>query len=217
MLKQLARARRMTDIFVSYKSEDRERVRPIVTALKAAQFSVWWDEQIAGGSAWRLEIQQALDAARCVIVVWSRRSVAAEGQFVHDEAARAQKRGVYLPICIDAVDPPLGFGEVQIHSLIGWKGKVDDPAMTELIAAARATAAGHRRPSEATRRPGRLDRRMVIGGGIAAAATAAAGGGIFLWQRSAAASAGDSLAVLPFANLSGDPGQAYFADGMAEE
>ena len=31
------------------------------------------------------------------------------------------------------------------------------------------------------------------------------------------AAATDSIAVLPFANLSGDPAQAYFSDGMAEE
>ncbi len=32
-----------------------------------------------------------------------------------------------------------------------------------------------------------------------------------------AEAAADSVAVLPFANLSGDPAQAYFADGIAEE
>lgn len=75
--------------------------------------SLWWDTQIEGGAAWRHSIQEQLDAARSVVVVWSKRSVGPEGRFVHDEATRAQRRGVYLPILIDAVEPPLGFGEAQ--------------------------------------------------------------------------------------------------------
>ena len=43
----------MADVFISYKREDRERVRPIVDALLAEDFSVWWDVGIAGGAAWR--------------------------------------------------------------------------------------------------------------------------------------------------------------------
>jgi serine/threonine-protein kinase len=61
----------MSDVFVSYKAEDRPRVAPLVQALEANGLSVWWDTQIAAGSEWRSDIQNQLDAARCVIVVWS--------------------------------------------------------------------------------------------------------------------------------------------------
>ncbi|MCZ6871640.1 MAG: TIR domain-containing protein [Gammaproteobacteria bacterium] len=36
----------MADIFLSYASEDRERVRPLVAALETGGFSVWWDSDI---------------------------------------------------------------------------------------------------------------------------------------------------------------------------
>ncbi len=36
----------MADIFLSYASEDRERVIPLVEALQADGFSVWWDRNI---------------------------------------------------------------------------------------------------------------------------------------------------------------------------
>ena len=39
----------------------------------------------------------------------------------------------------------------------------------------------------------------------------------WLFQRSKAATDKPSIAVLPFANLSGDPEQEYFADGMVED
>ena len=48
----------MSDVFVSYKAEDRSRVAPLVQALEADGLSVWWDTQIAAGSEWRQDIQE---------------------------------------------------------------------------------------------------------------------------------------------------------------
>ena len=45
----------MSDIFVSYKSDDRDRVRPIIDALEAAGWEVWWDTHIEAGRAFGLE------------------------------------------------------------------------------------------------------------------------------------------------------------------
>ncbi len=117
----------MTDVFISYKAEDRRRVQPLVQALQADGLSVWWDEHIGAGDAWRETIEKQLDTARCVLVAWSKRSVGPEGRFVRDEASRAQLRGVYVPVLIDPVKPPLGFGESQATSLRGWRGDPSDP------------------------------------------------------------------------------------------
>ena len=43
------------DVFVSYKREDLERVAPLVTGLRNAGFSVWWDADVPGGQTWRPE------------------------------------------------------------------------------------------------------------------------------------------------------------------
>lgn len=209
----------MADVFVSYKAEDRARVRPLVDALTADGLSVWWDAHIEGGSDWRQSIQDQLDAARCVVVVWSKRSVAAEGKFVRDEATRAERRGVYLPVRIDAVEPPLGFGETQAFPLLGWNGKRDDPAYLALLAAARAVAEGNPRPAvnpfaAPALRFGRRE-ALIGGGGVLAASALGAGG--WLWLHPGTAMATDSIAVLPFANMSGDAAQKYFSDGIAEE
>jgi hypothetical protein len=112
----------MADVFVSYKAEDRRRVKPLVETLQAEGFSVWWDEQIGGGAAWRQAIEAELNAAKCVIVIWSNRSAGPEGTFVQDEATRAQQRHVYVPVLIDKVHLPLGFGETQALALNGWRG-----------------------------------------------------------------------------------------------
>ena len=42
----------MTDIFFSYSSADRERVRPIRNALAEQGFEVFWDQQVPTGMDW---------------------------------------------------------------------------------------------------------------------------------------------------------------------
>jgi serine/threonine-protein kinase len=205
----------MTDVFVSYKAEDRRRVKPLVDALEADGFSVWWDAQIGGGASWRQAIEAELNAAQCVIVVWSKRSAGPEGEFVQDEATRAQQRHVYVPVIIDKVHLPLGFGETQALSLVGWRGSNEDRQFQAVLAAVRNKVGSQGTgQSLSTRDRQFLSRRTVLAGSGAALALAAAGTW-FLMRPTAAQS--ESIAVLPFENLSGDPSQAYFSDGIAEE
>jgi len=204
----------VADIFVSYKAEDRRRVAPLVEALEAEGLSVWWDEQIGGGVAWRHTIEAELNAAKCVLVIWSKRSVGPEGAFVQDEASRAQQRHVYVPIVIDGAHVPLGFGETQAIPLARWGGNRSDQRYQAVLDAARAIIAGTPRPRYAHIYHPRISRRAMVAGG--GAVTAAAVGGWFLLKADSAA-VSNSIAVFPFANLSGDPAQAYFSDGLAEE
>ena len=217
MLKAVTGGCRMADVFVSYKAEDRRRIKPLVEALEADGYSVWWDEQIGGGAAWRHTIEAELNAAKCVVVAWSKRSCGLDGTFVQDEATRAQERRVYIPITIDKVHLPLGFGETQALPLTGWRGDRSDPRYRAVIAAVERLA-GRRDGATATSSivQGRISRRAAMVG-TAVAGTAIAGGGVWLLARPGSAAASDSIAVLPFANLSADPAQAYFSDGIAEE
>ena len=207
----------MADVFVSYKAEDRRRVKPLVEALKADGYSVWWDAQIGGGAAWRHAIEDELNAAHCVIVVWSKRSVGRDGVFVQDEATRAQQRHVYVPVMIDKVHVPLGFGETQALPLTGWRGNRSDPQYQAVLAAVEhITGDQDRAPAAHMIHRTRVSRRALLGGSAVAIAAVTAGGAWILLKPCAAGSS-NSIAVLPFANLSGDPSQAYFSDGMAEE
>jgi serine/threonine-protein kinase len=207
----------MADVFVSYKAEDRRRIRPLVEALQAEGYSVWWDEQIGGGSAWRQTIENELNAAKCVIVVWSKRSVGPEGTFVQDEATRAQQRHVYVPVLIDKVHLPLGFGETQALPLTGWHGNRSDPHYHAVLAAVRRNVGDEETLGPHAAAAPRVDRRTAIAGGaVATAALVGIGGWAMLRPRGPRAASG-SIAVLPFANLSADPKQTYFSDGIAEE
>jgi|APFre7841882724_1041349.scaffolds.fasta_scaffold24172_1 serine/threonine-protein kinase len=205
----------MSDVFISYKAEDRRRIQPLVQALQSDGYQVWWDQHIGTGDEWRQTIERQLDATKCVIVVWSKRSVGPEGQFVRDEATRAQQRRVYVPVTIDNVRIPLGFGESMATSLRGWNGSPSDPRYQAVLSAVRRTAGGVTEVGAAQPSQARIGRRAVIAGSVAAVVAAGLGGWALLNRGPFDASY--SIAVLPFANLSADPAQAYFADGIAGE
>lgn len=181
------------DVFVSYKAEDRRRLKPLIDALEAEGFSVWWDVHIRAGDHWRSDIEEQLDAAKCVLVAWTDRSVSRDGNFVRDEAARAQKRRTYLPICLDPVDPPLGFGEIQAISLKGWKGNLADPGYRALVDAVRSriTASDSEIDTPVIARA-RLSRRSAI---IGVGTSAALIGSVAYWWRGEQVERVDAKAV----------------------
>jgi TIR domain len=105
-----------TQVFISYARDDRSRVRPIVEKLETTGLKVWWDPHLEGGSTFRDVILDQLKRAKAVCVFWSETSV--KRRFVRDEANRAAERGVLVPVLLDSVELPLGFGEFHTYSLV---------------------------------------------------------------------------------------------------
>jgi TIR domain len=130
----------MADIFISYKKEDAGRVIRMVEALRAEGFDVWWDHGIQAGSEWDRSIHKELYAAKVVIAIWSKASVAAP--WVKEEATVGKNRGVLLPARIDEVDPPLGFMMIQAADLIDWRGDRKDPRWGFFLEAVRGIMRG---------------------------------------------------------------------------
>jgi TolB-like protein/Tfp pilus assembly protein PilF len=209
-----SKVKRLT-LFLSYAHADEARVRRLAAALGEAGYDVWWDALIEGGTAYAKTINDALESADVILVLWSSNSV--DSDWVRDEAAIGKDRHRLVPLSLDRVKPPLGFRQYQFINFRRWRGRRDDPEFVALERAI-AAAAGQVAPERSARRKRISRRTALIAGGVTAAA--AIYGGTFLvidrdWLG------GDdeqlTIAVLPFKDLSGSPDQAYFSEGLTEE
>lgn len=117
----------MSDIFISYASADRERARLLADALAQKGWSVWWDRTIPPGKEFDQVIEEALDAAKCVVVLWSKTSTASS--WVKTEAAEAMRRKILVPALIDETKIPLEFRRLQAADLSQWQGEHSHPEL----------------------------------------------------------------------------------------
>lgn len=143
----------MSDVFLSYASEDRERAAQLAHALGQQGWSVWWDRKIIAGQAFDQAIERELEAARAVVVLWSAHSIASE--WVKNEAAVAAERGLLVPALIDSVKLPLEFRRKQTVDLVGWQGNESHPGflgLCEGVAHAMGSEAPAPRPPPAAKR-----------------------------------------------------------------
>ena len=126
----------MADIFVSYKREDQEqlgRVIPIVRALEAEGFDVFYDVHVPPGSSWEQVLESKISQSRCVIVLWSDASV--DSDWVKEEAEIAKTAGKIIPVFLDPVSAPFGFSRIEGANLVNWDGDLTDREWQNLVAA----------------------------------------------------------------------------------
>lgn len=120
----------MSDVFVSYASEDREQAESLAKVLATTGWSVWWDRKIVAGQPYDRAIERELETAGSVVVLWSRYSVASE--WVNNEATVGLQRGVLVPVMIDRVKPPLEFRRRQAAELLDWHGEASHRGLQTL-------------------------------------------------------------------------------------
>lgn len=181
----------MADIFLSYASEDRERIIPLASTLESAGYTVWWDRDLISGSTFADVIQAEIEQASCVVVVWSQHAV--KSSWVRDEAQEGLDRQCLVPCNLDSVQPPLGFRSIQTTLLLDWPAVQDE--LGQLLEGVQAMVSKPRRIEDAT---------------TAVASNA---------RNTPSGNKGQehSIAVLPFTNLSSDPEQQFFCDGLVED
>jgi hypothetical protein len=108
----------MADIFISYSSQDKDRIKFLVEAFKNQNWTVWWDRRIPPGKSYDQVIYEELTAAKCIVVIWSKHSIAS--QWVKEEAHEGKDRGILVPVSIDEVLIPFGFKIIQTAKLGEW-------------------------------------------------------------------------------------------------
>jgi TolB-like protein len=194
-------------VFLSYASQDAEAARRICESLRAAGVEVWFDQsELRGGDAWDQKIRRQIKECSLFVPIISAQTQARlEGYFRLEWKLAAQRthamadaKPFVMPVVPDDTSDshayvPEEFRAVQWSRLnqgeagVAFCERVS--ALLEANATPRSsTAAPFSRPETTARQP-----------------------------AGKSSPADKSIAVLAFANLSNDPENEHFSDGISEE
>ena len=181
----------MADVFISYARSDKARVAPLVAAIEAKGWSVWWDPEIAPGQEFDRQIAAELDNAAAVLVVWTPKSV--ESRWVRGEAREGAERGILVPVRFEKASLPIDVRAFHTTDLDDSETGAQCPQVQEFLRALGAVIARRHAGELQTANPDSAP------------------------LKSTSEPARIAICVLPFANMSGDPEQEYFSDGITED
>ncbi|MCB9250891.1 MAG: toll/interleukin-1 receptor domain-containing protein [Flavobacteriales bacterium] len=120
-----------SQIFISFKTSERETASMLKDALIKSDYKVWWQEEIQCGQEWHGEIDKALLQAGAIVVLWSEAALSSE--WVKHEASQAIARGIYAPVRIEVVGIESPFNRIQATDLYHWNGELNAPGFQNLL------------------------------------------------------------------------------------
>jgi len=174
----------MTDIFISYKREEKPKARKLARALTECGWKTWWDPALVAGERYDDVIGEELKSCRCAIVLWSKLSV--KSKYVLDEASYALNENKLVPILLDKTELPFRFRSLHTLDFSAWDGTPGHANFEELHADLCSKIGKPGKPlvfndqgGESTDTPFWRARRIVIPAVVAVAVAIS----ITAWQR----------------------------------
>ena len=202
-------------IFLSYASQDADAASRICEALRAAGLEVWFDKnELTGGDAWDQKIRKQIKECTLFIPIISANTNAREeGYFrlewklaVDRSHLMADHKAFFLPVIWgDVVETtahvPDKFRERQ------WSRLYDDKSISDFATRVQQIVST---PGVAAPQTSSASLVPSIAANLASASDTLLTSPLSLPDK-------PSIAVLAFDNMSGDPDQVYFTDGIVED
>ena len=230
---------RPVSIFVSYAHQDESRIHDDVAHLRNVAETVWLDENIGAGTPWREEIAEAIERCDVFLFFVSPSSITSEHcRRELNYALETHRQIIAVHLEATELSPGQKMSLMDRQAILRYqltpdqyRAKLTGGALNEAAAGLPSPPAKHKRRGPA--------RRTLIYAGFPALLV------VCIWaltrlnvewpssEDTQATLAGQqassglanvpsfdgrpAIAVLPFDNLSPDPEQAFFADGLAED
>jgi adenylate cyclase len=213
-------------VFLSYASQDAEAAKHICKALRAAGVEVWFDQsELRGGDAWDASIRRQIrECALFVPLISANTNARSEGYFrlewklaVERSHLMADDWPFLLPLVIDGT-PDAAARVPELFHQRQWMrlhdGQLSPEVIDRLVRLLAVSSAAN-----ATSEPILTTNRIVPGGAYQPSLSSRSSLTIPATRDEPGSGIMHRLGVcvLPFANMSGDPEQEYFSDGITED
>ena len=107
----------MGHVFISYARSDEPLAQLIADELGGAGFEVWRDDQLPAHRPYAEVIEERINGAQAVVVLWS--GEAARSHWVRAEADTAREARKLVQASLDGSLPPMPFNQIQwVHSYV---------------------------------------------------------------------------------------------------
>jgi hypothetical protein len=121
----------VTDVFISYKREERARVERLAQALSDLDLNVWFDIRLTAGKTWSAEIDHHAHKSWALIACWTEAAIASK--YVRHEVDIGIAGGKLVPLFLSDCDLPADLSRIHALDFRNWNGDFDHPGFTALV------------------------------------------------------------------------------------
>src|SRR5258708_18403655 len=122
----------MSDIFISYARSTADQAQAVAEALRGLGYGVWRDDELPAHRAYAKVIEERLQAAKAVVVIWSAEAV--DSEWVQSEADTARTDHKLVQLTVDGTRLPRPFDRIQCADMAGWTGDLEAPGWKKVAA-----------------------------------------------------------------------------------